>query len=87
MRLIDADTLMEAIEWNTYPIHYDFNSVSQGISIEGLRQVVNEQPTAYDAEKVVSKLQEIQSRYSKEDLAIRGVLEKAIEIVKRGGTE
>jgi len=84
--LISRKALIEAINENVYPIDYNISkighSVSCGMTAKGIKQLINEQPTAYDVENVVSKLRELQSRYGKEDFAIRGVLEKAIEIVE-----
>lgn len=42
-------------------------------------------PTAYDADKVVKQLENLRDRFYSEDFHIRGILEKAIEIVKSGG--
>ena len=33
------------------------------------------------------KLEELKDRYEKEDFAYRGILEKVIEIVRKGGAE
>jgi hypothetical protein len=42
-------------------------------------------PTAYDVDKVVEQLEELRDRFDKKDFAIRGVIEKAIKIIKAGG--
>lgn len=42
-------------------------------------------PTAYDADKVSEQLENLRDRFDSEDFHIRGILEKAIEIVKSGG--
>ena len=46
---------------------------------------VEEQPTVYDIDGVVEELEELKNRYDKNDFAIRGIIEKATEIVKLGG--
>ena len=53
-------------------------------SIEKWNRRANE-PTAYDPDKVVGILKELRDRFDKKDFAIRGIIEKAIEIVKAGG--
>ena len=42
-------------------------------------------PTFIDPDKVVEILKELRDRFDKKDFAIRGIIEKAIEIVKTGG--
>lgn len=46
---------------------------------------IDAQPTAYDVDKVVEQLEELKRRYGIEEFAIKGVICKAIEIVKGGG--
>ena len=41
-------------------------------------------PIAYDPDKVVEILKELRDRFDKKDFAIRGIIEKTIEIVKTG---
>ena len=74
MRLIDADAFIEYVNRR-----YDLCS-------DELRMMIEEQPTAYDVEKVVAELltcdpQEMMSEKQ------RNVLNYAIDIVKRGGVE
>ena len=84
MRLIDADELINIMEWNK-------KSENQGDMITNVNSVINlikNRPTAYDVDKVVEQLEdesEIYCReYGKEDeLYLQG----AIEIVKGGGVE
>lgn len=45
---------------------------------------IDEVPTAYDPDKVVEILEELRDRFDKKDFAIRGIIEKTIEIVKTG---
>jgi acetolactate synthase small subunit len=52
-----------------------------------IKFAVKELPTAYDVEKVVEQLEELRDRFAVEDYHIRGIIEKAIEIVRKGGVE
>ena len=102
MRLIDADLLMRKCEkWlkPKAPDEDEMVSVAD-IAVSTLMEI-EEQPTAFDAEKVVKLLEE-ERDYSYEDyenyaekhnmdvecddLFCRG-LDRAIEIVKRGGRD
>ena len=74
MRLIDADLLMENI------VHLN------NVYVQGrMAYIIDNQKIAFDKEKVVSELESIKSRYGKEDFSYIGIIEKAIEIVKKGG--
>ena len=55
--------------------------------IENCIKAVEEQPTAYDVDAVVEQLEELKSRYGIEDFGIKGIICKAIEIVKGGGVK
>lgn len=73
-RLIDADTFIEYVNRR-----YDLCS-------DELRMMIEEQPTAYDVEKVVAELEAASDVDDIDDVVcIRE--NKAIEIVKRGGVE
>ena len=75
MRLIDADKLKEAI-------NSSLNTGRETFSPEIIYEAVDEQPTAFDADKVVEKLE----NYLFEKYCIEG--DTAIdEIVKGGGVE
>lgn len=82
MRLIDADTLKEYC-MRASKSDDDFRRVSLAI----LASVIDAQPTAYDVDKVVEQLEELKRRYGIEEFAIKGVICKAIEIVKGGGVD
>lgn len=83
MRLIDADELINILEWNK---GQDRDVL---VSINNLIKLVKARPTAYDVDKVVEELEE----YSNADEAERHgtipviELDDAIEIVKRGGID
>ena len=46
--------------------------------------MIKEQPTAYDIDKIVETLKELRDRFDEKDFAIRGVIEKTIQIAKAG---
>ena len=82
MRLIDADKI-------------DFGKVFIGSSDfakdtrEAAQKLIDEQPTAYDVDKVAERLEKQKSGLTTwaEDEAYKLGIEKAIEIVKSGGIE
>lgn len=81
MRLIDADTLQEHFE----KVKKESESLVDVAQIIGIQAVIDSQPTAYDVDKVVVRLEE-----SKEIYAICGGMlhvyavriDKAINAVK-----
>ena len=75
MRLIDADKLKETVE-------YSLNTGKETFPSELIYELIDEQPTAYDADKVVKQLEE----YTFEKYCIEGDT-KIEEIVKGGGVE
>ena len=92
MRLIDADELIKYIKiWE----------IGTSISSDQKEFIdcVNNQPTAFDLDKVVKQLKQLKMRYfltiantgdKKLDIAYENVgnaLDRAIEIVKGGGVE
>lgn len=48
---------------------------------------IEDAPTAYDPDEVVDRLEELKRRYDIEDFWIKGIICKAIEIVKGGGVD
>lgn len=85
MRLIDADLLVDAINKST--MHYAEHLWKQVVC-----DVISNQPTAYNVDKVVEELNEQWNDVSciDDDMYCIGVangLAKAIDIVKRGGVE
>lgn len=75
MGLIDANKLIEDIRKRNY--------ISKALS-EIFETIIDEQPTAYDVDKVVEQLGE-RSMLSRHIGMVP--LKEAIEIVKRGGKE
>ena len=97
MRLIDADELIEQI-WEKHKKTeepYDFCVDELKEVFCGIVALVDEQPTAYDPDKVVEQLEDRKSlmletfKISESDIdrgRIYG-MDKAIEIVKGGGVD
>lgn len=78
MRLIDVDKLIHALV-------RDFITGKKTLG-----QVIDEQPTAYDVDKVLEQLKKMledNTSDSGDDWYTAECLNKAIEIVKGGGTE
>ena len=81
MRLIDADKLIEEIK-QEIDMRYMY-------SPKGFINVINNQPTAFDVDKVVEQLEDY--KMWKElliydlDFIERQIIKKAIEIAKEGG--
>lgn len=91
-RLIDADELIKYIK--TWEIGTSISSDQKEFI-----DCVNEQPTAFDVDKVVEQLKELKMRYfltiantgdAYKDCAyenIANTIDKAVEIVKGGGVD
>ena len=88
MRLIDADKLKEAI-------NSSLNTGKETFSTEIIREAIDEQPTAFDVDKVVKQLKKrkakfaaLQKKYTSEYFeGETDAFEFAIKIVKEGGVE
>lgn len=103
MRLIDADLLIQEMSkwyWDKEKQKAAENDVSPMDLLTHLAiTTVQEQPTAFDADKVVEQLEELKMRYfltiantgdADKDCAYKNIaisIDKAIEIVKGGGVE
>ena len=107
MRLIDADMLIEEIEKIALEVEQQTQgrrngkTLAQGIlfGFGAMRKTVLEQPTAYDQDKIVEKLEEVEKIMTSpvnedcfgeecraSDCTVC-VISKAIEIVKGGGVD
>lgn len=94
MRLIDADALIEFIDAGhlRHQGELDFSELD-------VVNMLNHAPTAYDVGKVVKELEDLKMRYfltlantgdADKDCAYlntANAIDRAIEIVKRGGTD
>ena len=78
MRLIDADEFKRQIAGMAIVNGYSTRKANK------MCELIDKQPTAYDVDKVIEYLEELRDRFNKEDFAIRGIIEKAIEKVKAG---
>lgn len=94
MCLIDADKLKEAIEEEK-----DDNDYMCRLCLESIKEIIDEQPTAFDVDDVVERLEEVEKIMTSpvtedcfreecraSDCTIC-LISKAIEIVKGGGVE
>lgn len=79
MRLIDADTLIKDLSYL-----YTKNHIPVDMRAKETLSKIMEQPTTYDADKVIEQLRE-RSMLSRPMGMIP--LKEAVEIVKRGGKE
>ena len=92
MRLIDADKLKEVIEKGK-----DDNDYTCRLCMESTKEIIDEQPTVFDVDKVVEQLEELKMRYfltiantgdTDKDCAYKNIantIDKAVEIMKSGG--
>lgn len=83
-RLIDADKaykeLIEIIDWIRDQDYETYSAVGDDIRI-----VLDDQPTAFDADKVAEKLENYFNTTENKDMRL--AYHHAIEIVKGGGVE
>ena len=99
MRLIDADLLMRKCEkWLKPRAPDEDEMVSVADIAVSMLMEIEEQPTAFDAEKVIEKLQVLSDK-TDDDIAVCEAdtcqyydgygdgLDRAVEIVKRGGRD
>lgn len=90
-RLIDADLLMRKCEkWLKPKAPDEDEMVSVADIAVSMLMEIEEQPTAFDAEKVIEQLNELleeKTTDSGDDWYTAECLSKAIEIVKRGGRD
>lgn len=83
MRLIDADKLKEAIEQEK-----DDNDYMCRLCLESSKEIIDEQPTAFDVEKVTESLMnKFRIVSNDEDLEWNRAIDYAIKIMKGGGVE
>lgn len=84
MRLIDADELMDFISEHAEQIQYAIEHKDMEILESLMKQI----PTAYDVDKVVQKLNELQNNKgfggTLQEMFYDSGLDAAIEIVKGG---
>lgn len=76
MRLIEADEFKRQIAGMAIVNGYSTRKANK------MCELIDSQPTAYDVDKVIEYLEQLRDRFNEKDFAIRGIIEKAIEIVK-----
>ena len=81
MRLIDADEFKEELSQQWF-IDILLTKTNSNDMYSALAEKIDSQPTAYDVDKVIEYLEQLRDRFNEKDFAIRGIIEKAIEIVK-----
>ena len=83
MRLIDADKLKEAIEEEK-----DDNDYMCRLCLESIKEIIDEQPTSFDVDKVVESLtNRFRIVSNGEDLEWNRAMDCAVKIVKGGEVE
>ncbi len=94
MRLIDAGKLKEVIEKEKGD-----NDYACRLCMESTKEIIDEQPIAFDADRVVEQLEELKMKYfltiantgdADKDCVYKNIantIDKAVEIVKGGGVE
>ena len=81
-RMIDADALIDKLKRTSA-----FGCVRNAAD-KNVFEIIDEQPTAYDVEKVVAELENAVESYCSDYHGVDYIEpERAIEIVKRGGVE
>lgn len=82
-RLIDADKLKEAIEEEK-----DDNDYMCRLCLESIKEIIDEQPTAFDVDKVVESLtNRFRIVSNDDDLEWNRAMDCAVKIVKGCGVE
>ena len=78
MRLIDADVIIDRFE----ELFHDDNVMNPIIKVLDVLEIIDEQPTAYDIDKIVEQLEE--KFLAEKNFRAKGCWLDAIEIVKGG---
>lgn len=98
MRLIDADELLRTFTVNSdgriIP-EKDCDNFDLTISLKEIKQIIRERPTAYDVDNVITELSDLRveyffkipkgEKYHYAFMQVINAIDKAIEVVKRGG--
>nr|DAK01119.1 MAG TPA: hypothetical protein [Caudoviricetes sp.] len=94
MRLIDADLLKDAIEKEKGD-----NDYMCCLCLESTKEIIDEQPIAFDVDEVIEQLKALKMRYfltiantgdADKDCAYKNIantIDRAVEIIKGGGVE
>lgn len=100
MRLIDADLLKESIlKWLKPSKPDETEMIEVADALVSTMMEIDEQPTAFDVDKVVEQLKQLKMKYfltiantgdADKDCAYKNIantIDRAIEIIKCGGVE
>lgn len=83
MRLIDADKLIEVIKTQKVD-----NDAYCFMCIETMAEIVDNQPTAYDIDKVVAEMEKEREITCLNNMGyLKTIWEEVIDIVRKGGVE
>jgi hypothetical protein len=88
-RLIDADLLKESVaKWLKSYKPDETETIKLACVLESVVEEIDEQPTAFDADKVVESLtNKFRIVSNDEDLEWNRAIDCAVKIVKEGGVE
>lgn len=99
MRLIDADELLRTFTVNSDGRRIpekDCDNFDLTISLKEIKRIIKERPTAYDVDNVITELSDLRveyffkipkgEKYYYAFMQVINAIDKAIEIVKRGGS-
>lgn len=83
---------MESIKRHSYPVSQRNNSIENGMTLTGIQQCIDEEPTAYDVEKVVKHMENEAKRWQEsgeeyqdeKELGVAEGFRRAVNIVKAG---
>lgn len=85
MRLIDADEILKALQYNTKTVIGEIKDVNGLVAVDmkTLMNFIEKMPTAYDVEAVVAKLEaSAEGAKDSKDLGKWSAYQKAISIVR-----
>ncbi len=98
-RLIDADLLKDNIIKCLKPLDPEEEMIDVDVALVSTLMEIDEQPTAFDVDKVVEQLKQLKMKYfltiantgdADKDCAYKNIantIDRAIEIIKGGGVE
>lgn len=97
MRLIDADLLKENITKCLKPLEPEEEMIDSDVALLSTLMEIDNQPTAFDVDKVVEQLKALKMRYfltitgdANKDCAYKDIadaIDRVVEIIKGGGVE
>ena len=82
--LIRRKKIRDYIKGEINPYGKPFEGTAYELGLKIMRYI-DDMDSAYDIDKVVEQLEELEGRYNSVDFGIKGIICKTIEIVKAGG--